>query len=146
MIRKFIPLILILLALGACDIKRDNPLDPYHNHSIVKPGDVTGLHGIVRNAGTLTPYIEFHWNSNDSADTDGYYLYRSLGYYNSFAVVDTILHISGTSLQSYEHSAANDPSVAPGDYWYCISAFKDYPQGRLEGRLSSLHLVRILSQ
>ena len=44
MIRKLIPIILIALTLGACGIKRDNPLDPYENGRIIVPGDVAGLH------------------------------------------------------------------------------------------------------
>ena len=143
MIRKLIPIILIALALGACGIKRDNPLDPYENNSIIVPGDVTGLQHTVLGSGSPTPYILFEWNSNNAYNTDGYYIYRSLGYFSAYAVVDTVLHITGESLQSYVHSSANDPTVGPGDFWYRISAYKNFPAGRLEGRPSSPHFDRI---
>ncbi|MDI3504240.1 MAG: hypothetical protein PWP64_1176 [Candidatus Cloacimonadota bacterium] len=138
---RYTILLIALALLSACGIKRDNPLDPTYNSSIVKPGDVGGLQHTV--LGTTTPYVILEWISNNNYNTDGYYVYRSLGYNSFYAVVDTVLHVEGTPLQSYTHSSANDPSVAPGDYWYRVSAYKDYEEGRLEGRLSDKHFVRI---
>lgn len=146
MIRKFIPIILVTLALSACGIKRDNPLDPYFNKDIIVPGDVTGLQSTVSGTGTSTPNIQFQWNSNNAYNTDGYYVYRSLGYFSAFAVVDTVMHVPGESLQNFVHSYANDSSVGPGDFWYRISAYKNFSSGRLEGRPSSPHFVRISGQ
>ncbi len=143
MIRKLIPIILIALALGACGIKRDNPLDPYENNSIIVPGDVTGLQHTVLGSGSPTPYILFEWNSNNAYNTDGYYIYRSLGYFSAYAIVDTVLHVANEPLQRYIHSSDNDPTVRPGDFWYRVSAYKEYPEGRLEGRLCPAHFVRI---
>lgn len=143
MIRKLIPIILIALALGACGIKRDNPLDPYENNSIIVPGDVTGLQHTVLGSGSPTPYILFEWNSNNAYNTDGYYIYRSLGYFSAYAIVDTVLHVANEPLQRYIHSSDNDPTVRPGDFWYRVSAYKEYPAGRLEGRLCPAHFVRI---
>jgi hypothetical protein len=132
----------LLLVLAGCGIKRDNPLDPQANDLTI-PGDVSGLQATAFGSGSSTRYVVFRWNSNNANDTDGYYLYRSLGYYSAFALVDTVLHIPGVSLQQYTHSSANDPTVAPGDYWYKISAFKNYSAGRLEGRLGTPLFVRI---
>lgn len=146
MIRKLIPIILITLALSACGIKRDNPLDPYHNKDIIVPGDVTGLQSTVLGSGSSTPYIIFEWNSNNAYNTDGYYVYRSLGYFSAYAVVDTVMHVPGEPLQSFVHSSANDGSVGPGDFWYRVSAYKEFASGRLEGRPSSPHFVRISSK
>ncbi len=143
MIRKLIPIILIALILGACGIKRDNPLDPYDNSGIIIPGDVTGLQSTVLGVGTFTPYIILEWNSNNAYNTDGYIVYRSLGYFSAYAVVDTVLHVPGEPLQRYVHSSANDPTVGPGDFWYRVSAYKDFPAGRLEGRPGTPQFVRI---
>lgn len=140
--RFILLLLVVLLVLAGCGIKRDNPLDP-HSNDLIIPSDVSGLQATTFGSGSSTRYIHFRWNNNNINDTDGYYLYRSLGYYSAYAVVDTILHIPGVDLQQYTHSSANDPTVAPGDYWYRISAYKGYPAGRLEGRLSTPLFVRI---
>lgn len=141
--RILIPIILFALILSGCGIKRDNPLDPYSNDNIIIPGDVTGLQSTVLGTGTSTPYIIFEWNSNNGYNTDGYIIYRSLGYFSAYAVVGTVLHVSGETLQTFVHSSANDHTVGPGDYWYRVSAYKDFPAGRLEGRLSTPYFVRI---
>ncbi len=146
MIRRYITIIIALLILNACGIKRDNPLDPYTDSDIIVPGDVTGLQSTVLGTGTVTPYVKLVWNSNNPYNTDGYIVYRSLGYYSAYAVIDTLLHVGGESVQNYVHSAANDPTVTPGDYWYRVSAYKDYSGGRLEGRPSTQHFVRIPSK
>ena len=144
MIRKLIPIILIALALSACGIKRDNPLDPHFNDSIINPPeDVQGLNSDVRVAGNFARYIDLTWNSNTTSYTDGYYVYRSLGYFSAYAIVDTVLHVANEPLQRYIHSSDNDPTVRPGDFWYRVSAYKEYPEGRLEGRLCPAHFVRI---
>ena len=41
------------------------------------------------------------------------------------------------------HSSADDPTVRPGDYYYRVSAYKTYPEGKLEGRRSEPYWVRI---
>jgi len=143
MMRRYLPMLLALMLFSACGIKRDNPLDPYSNSDIIVPRDVTGLQSTVMGTGTSTPYVLLEWNSNNPYNTDGYFVYRSLGYYSAYAMVDTVLHIDNQTLQSYTHSSANDPTVAPGDYWYRVSAYKDFAAGRLEGRPSTPHFVRI---
>lgn len=134
----------LLVVLAACGIQRDNPLDPNYSSDIIVPAQVTGVQDQVVTG--ITPYVELSWNSNSPYNTDGYYVYRSLGYYNSFAIVDTVWHVDGESRQTFIHSAANDYTVVPGDYYYRISAFKDYDAGRLEGRPSSNYFVRIPDQ
>jgi hypothetical protein len=87
--------------------------------------------------------VRLEWTSNNPYNTDGYYIYRSLGYYSAYATVDTLLHAGNTATQAYIHSSENDPSVSPGDYWYRISAYKRYSSGNLEGRLSAPTFVRV---
>jgi hypothetical protein len=142
--KLFILALPIVFVLTACGIKRDNPLDPNYSSDIVVPVQVTGLQDQVV-LGT-TPYVILSWNSNAPFNTDGYFVYRSLGYNSAYAVVDTVWHVDNEPRQSFTHSAANDHTVAPGDYYYRVSAFKDFPAGRLEGRQSTPKFVRISSQ
>ncbi|HPI26480.1 MAG TPA: hypothetical protein PLO57_08465 [Candidatus Cloacimonadota bacterium] len=140
---KYLAAILILLSLFACSLKRNNPLDPNANPDIIIPGEVSGIIASAFGSGYDTRYVRLEWVSNNPYNTDGYYVYRSLGYYSSYAVVDTVMHAVGSPTQSYVHSSASDPSVSPGDYWYRVSAFKSYPSGNLEGRNSVPVFVRI---
>ncbi|KAF5040126.1 hypothetical protein DSECCO2_536720 [anaerobic digester metagenome] len=140
---KYLAAILILLSLFACSMKRNNPLDPHSNPDIIIPGEVSGIIATAHGTGSDTRYVNLEWGSNNPYNTDGYYVYRSLGYYSAYAVVDTVMHATGSPIQSYVHSSANDPSVSPGDYWYRVSAFKSYPSGNLEGRNSVPVFVRI---
>jgi hypothetical protein len=143
MMMRYLLLAFVSLSLFACGVKRDNPLDPNGNNSIIVPGDVSGISANAFGSGAATRYVRLEWVSNNPYNTDGYYVYRSLGYYSAYAVVDTVLHAGGTALQSYVHSGENDPTVTPGDYWYRISAYKSYPSGNLEGRLSTPEFVRV---
>ena len=140
---KKLALFLLLPLLFSCSLKRDNPLDPLGNPDIVIPGDVGGLAATAFGSGTLPRYVYLEWKSNNQYNTDGYYVYRSLGYYNKYAIVDTVLHATGELRQNYTHSSENDLSVAPGDYWYRVSAFKRYSGGTLEGRPCNPEFVRI---
>jgi hypothetical protein len=140
---KYVILILVALNLVACGVKRDNPLDPNSHSEIVVPGDVAGLAGEAFGSGSNPRYVRLEWNSNNLYNTDGYYVYRSLGYNNAYAVIDTVLHATGTTIQTYIHSSENDNSVSPGDFWYKVSAYKSYSGGNLEGRMSMPVFVRV---
>ena len=140
---RYLAAILILFSLFACSLKRNNPLDPNGNPDIIVPGEVSGITANAFGTGSDTRYVRLEWVSNNPYNTDGYYVYRSLGYYSAYAVVDTVMHAVGSPTQSYVHSSASDPSVSPGDYWYRVSAFKSYPSGDLEGRNSEPAFVRI---
>ncbi|HNQ43073.1 MAG TPA: hypothetical protein PKI59_01520 [Candidatus Cloacimonadota bacterium] len=139
----FILILVIAIVFSACGLKRSNPLDPGANPGIEIPGTPAGLGYTTSGAGADVKFVNLTWDSNSSINTDGYYVYRSLGYFNTFAVVDTVLHIPGAPTQSYVHSSENDPSVMRGDYWYRVSAFKIYQGGRLEGRYSEPLFVRL---
>lgn len=140
---RYLAILMLALSLFACGLKRDNPLDPNGDAEIIVPGEVGGISASAYGSGSSVRYVRLDWTSNNLYNTDGYYVYRSLGYYSAYAVVDTLLHATSTITQSYTHSSANDPSVSPGDYWYRISAYKSYPAGNLEGRLSTPVFVRV---
>ncbi|HOH98440.1 MAG TPA: hypothetical protein PL188_09085 [Candidatus Cloacimonadota bacterium] len=143
--RKILLILLILGALlvSACGLKRSNPLDPVGNPALEIPGTPSGLRYTTSGSGPGTKFVNLTWDSNSSINTDGYYIYRSLAYFNTFAVVDTVLHINGNLTQNFIHSSADDSTVLPGDYWYRVSAFKTYHGGRLEGRFSEPLFVRL---
>lgn len=136
-------LILISLLFVACDLKRNNPLDPRSHLDIEVPGTVSGLQLTPMGTGDEARAVAISWKSNNMIDTDGYYVYRSLGYYNAYALIDTVQHAINVENQNYTHSSENDPSVRTGDFWYRISAYKDYPAGRLEGRPCTPVHVRV---
>ncbi len=140
---RLLSILFLMLSLFACGVKRDNPLDPNNNSDIVVPGEVGGISANAYTGSGDTRYVRLEWISNNPYNTDGYYVYRSLGYYSSYAMIDTVMHATGLPQQSYIHSSENDPSVSPGDYWYKVSAFKSYPSGDLEGRLSAPFFVRV---
>ena len=141
--RYLILFVTIMLLISGCGLKRDNPLDPNGNSNIVIPGEVSGLSCSAFGSGSATRYVRMEWISNNAYNTDGYYVYRSLGYYNAYALIDTVMHVPNVATQSFIHSSANDASVSPGDYWYRISAFKRYNTGTLEGRYGTPAFVRI---
>ena len=124
-----------LMILSGCGLKRSNPLDPIGNGNITEPDQVTGLY-LVRVSGTGVPnkFVELGWEANPSVNTDGYYIYRGLSYTSAFARVDTVYAVN-----NYSHST----NVFPGDYYYMVSAFKDYDGAKLEGRMSQRLFVRV---
>ncbi|MDD3536040.1 MAG: hypothetical protein PHC50_07845 [Candidatus Cloacimonetes bacterium] len=136
-------LVLLTVLMVACDLKRDNPLDPQSHLDVVVPGTVSGLQLIPMGTGTEARAVFISWNNNNIFDTNGYYVYRGLSFYSSYAIIDTVYHAMNADNQSYTHSSENDPTVQTGDYWYRISAFKDYPSGRLEGRPCTPVHVRV---
>lgn len=140
--KKILFLLVVSFLILGCGIKRDNPLDPHANNLAI-PGDVSGFQYTAFSSGTSTRYVEFYWNGNNPNDTDGYYIYRSLGYYNAYALVGSVSHVQGESTQQFTHSSADDNTVVAGLYYYRISAYKEYPAGKLEGRLSTPIPVRV---
>ncbi|PKN78671.1 MAG: hypothetical protein CVU48_07690 [Candidatus Cloacimonetes bacterium HGW-Cloacimonetes-1] len=132
--RILIPTLCLALILTACGLKRSNPLDPNGHSGIIIPSPVTGLHATSSGTGAPNKYVELGWESNSSTNTDGYYIYRGLSYNSAYARIDTVL-----SVNSYSHNT----NVLPGDYYYSVSAFKNYNGSKLEGRISSRLFVRV---
>ncbi|HNX37072.1 MAG TPA: hypothetical protein PKI15_01825 [Candidatus Cloacimonadota bacterium] len=140
---------MILLLSSACGIRRSNPLDPFANHSddFYVPDQVTNVTVTTTGAGAQYKTVTFKWTPNSNTTTDGYYLYRGLAYNSIFAIVDTVM----TNVPAPEdgkitciHGAKPWHVVLPGDYYYKVSAWKQYGDRRLEGRFTSQNIfVRV---
>ncbi len=130
-------LILSLLFTVSCGLKRSNPLDPNGNPQIVIPETVSNVVCSPSPAGAVNKFVSITWSANSIYSTDGYYVYRGLAYNSTYAIVDTVF------TNSCSHGSKPWHYITPGDYYYKISAFKIYPEGRLEGRLSLPTFVRV---
>lgn len=131
-------LILVLVLLSACGLRRKNPIDPYGNSDILVPDVVINLTGVVQSTpGSSNKLVRFDWTSNNPFSTDGYYLYRSMSFNSSYARIDTV------TVNSCIHGAKPWHSVTPGVYWYRVSAWKNYNDRRLEGPYSDRIPIRV---
>jgi LysM repeat protein len=130
-------MLLSALLLNSCGLKRSNPLDPLGNSNIVVPEPVTSISVGTSAFNQVPRTVTLRWAANSSNNTSGYYIYRALAYYASYALVGSV------SVNEFIHSSANDNTVMPGDYYYKISAYKSYAGGNLEGRQSEPQFVRI---
>ena len=140
MAKLFVKIMLILLTvfLGSCSLKRSNPLDPNGNGDIIVPEPVTGITYTTSSQNQIPCWVKITWTANNENNTDGYYIYRGMGYYSSYALVGDV------TTNEFMHSSADDPSVQPKiDFYYRISAYKICPEGKLEGRRSEPYWVRI---
>jgi hypothetical protein len=130
-----ITMLLTSLVLGSCGLKRNNPLDPLGNTSIIPPDPVNGITVTPSVTNASVKSVTVRWRANNSENTTGYYIYRGMGYYSAFSIVGE------TQDSIYVHTG---PTVRPGvEYYYKVSAFKTYPQGKLEGRRSDPKWVYI---
>lgn len=135
---KIIILIMLIILLASCSLKRSNPLDPNGNEDIIVPEPVTGITYTTSSQNQIPCWVKITWTANNENNTDGYYIYRGMGYYSSYALVGDV------TTNEFMHSSADDPSVQPKiDYFYRISAYKICPEGKLEGRRSEPYWVRI---
>ncbi|MCB5224061.1 MAG: hypothetical protein WCY21_00375 [Candidatus Cloacimonadaceae bacterium] len=138
-------LLLCLILLTSCMVKRNNPLDPIGNPDIIVPDQVSGLQCFASGVGATNKYVELRWNANPSLNTDGYYIYMGLAYNSEYAVVDTVT----TNVSVSSHGGKPWHSVKAGDYWYKVAAFRDvYDEdgkvlGKLEGRRSEPRFIRV---
>lgn len=123
-------LLLAVLFSMSCGLKRSNPLDPNAHSDILEPDPVDNIVIMSSPAGQIPRTVTLNWDDNNYLNTSGYYIYRALGYYATFALVDSV------QVSEFVHSSANDPTVLPGEYYYRVSAYKGYPGGNLEGRKS----------
>ena len=140
-----IPLLCLALMMGACGLKRTNPLDPASHDDIEVPELVINIGYMTSPAGALRKTVSFEWTPNNQTSTSGYYLYRSMGYNSEYAKVDTVLtnapSIGGKI--TCIHGAKPWHVVMPGDYYYKVSGWKTYGDRRLEGPISERVFVRI---
>jgi len=130
MIRGLLLSLLCLLVLS-CSLRRSNPLDPVGNDEIIIPLPVTNVSATAQSvSGTNIRNVKINWSPNSSNDTDGYYIYRGLAYNSSYARVGEVGRVD-------EFIHLNVQPNRPGEgYYYKVSAYKIYKDGRLEGRAS----------
>ncbi|MBW6515827.1 MAG: hypothetical protein K0B81_04315 [Candidatus Cloacimonetes bacterium] len=122
----FVIFLSILFSITSCSLDRKNPLDPSGSGDVRVPPKVLGL----TSSKVMTPQnaIIIRWNR--LADVDGYYVYRAFGVYTMKEKIGVI-----ESNDIIEYTDMN--SIFFGrKYYYWISAYIEYPQGRLEGPLS----------
>ncbi|MEN6444803.1 MAG: hypothetical protein ABFC98_02010 [Candidatus Cloacimonas sp.] len=127
---KLLIVILLVCVFSSCDLKRSNPLDPNGDGDVIIPEPVTGITYHANSLNQTPCFVTLTWQANNPYNTDGYYVYRGLGYNSSFELVGDV------SINEFTHSSTNDLTVLPGYYWYRVSAYKIYPEGKLEGRRS----------
>lgn len=138
-------LLCLLLLLGACGLKRSNPLDPASHDDLLVPERVINIGYLVSPAGISLKTVSFNWTPNNLSSTDGYYLYRAMGYNSDFARVDTVLTNVPDLSDKIPCIHGDEPweIVMPGDYYYKVSGWKTYGDRRLEGPISDRVFVRI---
>lgn len=130
--------LLIILAANSCELKRTNPLDPASHPEIEAPPRVTGLFAVGSGPGVESKYVELKWSIIPINQADGYYIYRGLAYNSAYAKIDEVGNVStGTTITRVI------PIEAPGFYYFKVSAYKNYPDGKLEGPLSEWAIARV---
>lgn len=133
-----VALVLILALLqSSCGLKRSNPLDPFGNPNVVTPDPVIGITYSTTSANQNPRTVTLRWTANSPTNTSGYYIYRGMGYFSAFALIDSV------NTNEFNHSSSIDATVLPGQYYYRISAYKGYPGGNLEGRKSEPLYIRV---
>ncbi|GAB1468006.1 hypothetical protein MASR2M64_07030 [Candidatus Cloacimonadota bacterium] len=133
-------LLVLLITLSSCGLKRSNPLDPIGNPNVVVPDAVQNPTATASSAHAPIKSVTLRWTPNDPANTSGYYIYRGLGYFSSYTLVGTV---NDAANNSFIHSG---PTVIAGNhfYFYKISASKFYPgAGNLEGARAEIPPVNI---
>ncbi len=136
-VREFIIIALLaMLLIGACTLKRSNPLDPEGNPNIIVPEVVTGLNASV----TTNKLVALSWES--VAHPHRYNIYRCLSYDGQYQFIDTtgvILDTQGNMID--EGKTYTDNDVVVGEkYYYKVSAVN--AEG-LEGSLSAWKYVKV---
>jgi hypothetical protein len=133
----FVITLLSLMLVISCDLRRSNPLDPESHSDIYAPPRVTGLTATGSGPGVANKFVELRWTKNQT-HTDGYYIYRGLAYNAEYARVDSIGNVSPDAIVTKIVTI-----ISPGFYYFKVSAYKDYPSGRLEGSLSEWAIARV---
>ncbi len=130
--------LLIIILTVSCELKRSNPLDPSSHPEIEAPPRVTGLTAVGSGPGVASKYVQLEWAINNINQTDGYYIYMGLAYNSAYARIDEVGNVStGSTITRVI------PIEAPGFYYFKVSAYKNYPDGRLEGPLSEWAIARV---
>lgn len=139
-------LLIAMLLISSCSLKRSNPLDPFENSEIEVPNTVTGLVPVNTSApGAPDKFVTLQWNwiPPTAYHPSGFRIYRSLAYMAQFELVDTLATFYDSEdlqiTEDYTHTG-----TMPGDYWYKVSAYIYYGHDQpLEGRACDPVFVRI---
>ena len=127
MLRTIIIALVVALALTACALERNNPLDPQNNSDIEVPQTVTGLDLAASGQGSVVKFVKVYWDSITEAE--GYYLYRALSYNGSYQ------NLVPTGIPNADSLMYYDSNVYSGNYYYYkVSA---YNEAGLEGPVSA---------
>ena len=112
---KITIVIILLLLIISCSLKRNNPLDPL-NSGVQAPNKVTGINISI----TEEDNVEIQWDTMNPNYIDGYFIYRSQTYDGLYSI---IFEPDETD-SLYEDI---DVIIPPNFYWYKMSAFKEIP-------------------
>ncbi len=126
-----VALIVLLFSVSSCSLDRSNPLDPAGDGNIRVPGKVTGLSYFKE----FSPQNSILLRWNELPEADGYNIYRAY----SLHTKKELIHI----MEFSEVTEYRDTDLIFGGryYYYWVSGYIDYPQGRLEGKLSDYIIV-----
>jgi len=116
---KYIILIILVLLILSCSLKRTNPLDPLVSGT-EDPNRVTNIEVVT--AGNNT--INITWDT--MINIDGYYIYRSYGSNNLYELIKDEGDIS---VHEYFDNDVEDIS----NVWYIMSAYIVVDSEKLEG-------------
>jgi hypothetical protein len=116
----------LLFFINSCSLDRSNPLDPSASSDVSAPGRVSEITFSKITSPQNT--VVLRWSQLLAAD--GYYVYRALSLHT---VKERIATIEFGDIEEY----SDTQGITSGrQYFYWLSAFIEYPQGRLEGKLS----------
>lgn len=126
----FALLVTVMMLVNSCALDRTNPLDPKGNAEIIEPPQVLGLNlELIRHQGVPTEIV-LRWEES-RPPVDGYYIYRSFSEYSRYDLIHKETNREVTEFRD------RDSIITGRQYWYRISAYIEYPEGELEGELSS---------
>jgi hypothetical protein len=118
---KITIVIILLLLIISCSLKRNNPLDPL-NSGVQAPNKVTGINISV----TEEDNVVIQWDAMNSNYIDGYFIYRSQIYDGLY----TIIFEPDEADSLFEDI---DVFIPENFYWYKMSAYKMVGDKKLEG-------------
>jgi len=124
-------IILLIFSLTSCSLDRSNPLDPAGDASIKIPGKVMGLSYFKE----YSPQNSIILRWSELPDADGYNIYRAYSLQTKKELIHTLEFSEVTEYRDI------DLIYSGRYYYYWVSGYVDYPQGRLEGKLSDYIIV-----
>jgi hypothetical protein len=125
----FVPVLVLILFVNSCSLERTNPLDPVGNPSVRVPAQVIGVELAVSSTTANPRFINVSWQRMENVD--GYIIYRAYSLHSSF---ERLVTLTNNEFDDYRDT---ENIIAENYYWYKISAYNEYPEGRLEGKFSS---------